>query len=50
MTRIVHGAAAVALIALAAACLIGFAGAEPAVQASAIAGGCETFLCMFAIN
>ena len=54
MTRIAHAAAALALIALAAACLIGLAG--PATGLAADDGvasarpACQTVLCMFAVS
>ncbi|MEO1252367.1 MAG: hypothetical protein AAFW81_08485 [Pseudomonadota bacterium] len=53
MTRIAHGAAALLLIALAAASLLGFAAGAPdsggEIQAEA-EGACKNVICMLAIN
>lgn len=51
MARLIHGAAAVALIALAAACLAGLAMAQPdPAQALTVKPACQSILCMFAIS
>ncbi len=54
MSRLVHGAAALALIAIAAFCLLGLTGAGAESRAgdgSAAAGSsCQTVVCMFAIS
>ncbi len=54
MARIAHAAAALALIALAAACLIGLAAPVPGAAADGGPAGalapCQTILCMFAVS
>jgi hypothetical protein len=55
MSRLIHGAAALTLIVLAAACLLGFAGGGPAgaetgASAGAANSACQNVLCMFAIS
>ncbi len=54
MARIVHAAAALALIALAAACLLAMAVPVQGVAADGSSAqarpGCQTVLCMFAVS
>jgi|GEM_PF-3691088 len=54
MGRIAHAAAALALVALAAACLIGLATPTGGIAAETASGAakpaCQTVLCMFAVN
>ena len=50
MSRIAHAAAALALIALAAACLAGFAAPSIAADGAAQGKPCQAILCMFAIS
>lgn len=50
MSRIAHAAAALALIALAAACLAGLAAPQAAAEGATLAKPCQAILCMFAIS
>ena len=50
MPRIIHAAAALALIAVAVVCLAGLAVPQVAADDTAAAKPCEAILCMFAVS